>query len=216
MELDAHAVDGNTSVLHSRDHIENFVILAIAVHGTVVIVEKESIRVSFLSIFEGFVNVRVAVNVSLTAVWHIGPGMSNLQDVVRVAIISDSLVDDVPSEDLRISRGNPSADSVHDLEDVILEDCIELSSWDFLPLQPLWNDSWDLGGGSPDEGVSSELHVIVKCILESKDASGHVVFSSFPLLDDVHLAFILGHKDGVLLLEIVIISGVFCMVHVDG
>lgn len=57
MELDAHAVDGNTSVLHSLDHIDNFVILAIVVHGTVIIIEKESIRVSFLSIFEGFVNV---------------------------------------------------------------------------------------------------------------------------------------------------------------
>jgi len=99
---------------------------------------------------------------------------------------------------------------------VILEDSVELPSWDFFPLQPLWNDVWDFLGGSPDEGVSSELHVIVKCILESKDASGHVVLSSSLLLDQVHLAFILGHKDVVLSLEIAIISVVFCMVHVDG
>jgi len=86
MELDAHAMDRYTSVLHSTEHADDIIVLACAPSGTVVIVEEERVWVSCGSVAEGIVNVIHA---------HSTPGFNPLQEIIAVVI--NGLVDDVPS-----------------------------------------------------------------------------------------------------------------------
>ena len=142
------------------------------------------------------------------------PGPDGLQEILTLMTVGDRLIDNIPSIDIVRSIFGQGFDILHCPLDVFLEflvkDCLIC-----LPLQPARNDVWDFVSGTPDEGVSSELHSIVDGVLECVDTP--IEIPGVPrFTDNVHFAFVLCDSDVVLGFEVLVIPDVVILVvHVD-
>ena len=115
MELDSHAMDRDTSLLHTLDHVDSSLVLARAVRWTVVIVEEECVRVGFGSPAEGVVNMCHVISSGGI------PGPDGLQERIAFMTVGDRLVDNIPSIDIVSSIFGQGFDISHGPLNVLLE-----------------------------------------------------------------------------------------------